>query len=81
VVEKVLAPVPGMEPPVCLTGRRACPPEDVGGIWGYVGFLEAMRNPAHEEHDSYVEWIGGEFDPEAFDLEDINQGLRAWRRR
>jgi hypothetical protein len=78
-VEKVLAPVPGLEPPVCLTGRRACPPEDVGGIWGYLGFLEAVKNPEHPEHDSYLEWVGGGFDPEAFDAERVNQALRAWR--
>jgi Plasmid pRiA4b ORF-3-like protein len=50
------------------TGKRACPPEDCGGIWGYVGFLAAIRDPKHPEHKGMLEWIGGEFDPDVFDL-------------
>ena len=76
-VEKVLEPEPGQEYPVCIKGKRARPPEDVGGIWGYGTFLEAIRDPGHSEHDSYLEWVGGEFDPEAFDLDEINAALRA----
>jgi len=75
-VEKVLEPEPGQQYPVCIKGKRACPPEDVGGVWGYYGFLEAIRNPDHSEHEMYVEWIGGEFDPETFDLDGINAALR-----
>ena len=76
VVEKVLAPEAGVRYPVCLAGKRACPPEDVGGIWGYAEFLEAMRDPEHTEHETMLTWIGCEFDPQAFDLEVINQRLR-----
>ena len=75
-VEKILPPDPEFKHPVCVTGKRASPPEDVGGVWGYEEFLEAIRDPDHEEHDSYLEWIGDEFDPEAFDLEEINAGLK-----
>jgi len=42
-VEKILPLEVGKRYPVCLTGKRACPPEDFGGIWGYVSFLEAIR--------------------------------------
>jgi hypothetical protein len=76
-VEKILPPKPGQQYPVCIKGRRACPPEDVGGIWGYYGFLEAIQDPDHPEHEDYLEWIGGEFDPEAFDLDAVNRALRA----
>jgi len=62
--------------PRCLAGERACPPEDCGGPWGYELFLEALQNPEHEEHDSYLEWVGGAFDPEAFDLDKVTQQLR-----
>jgi len=79
-VEKILPPEPGQEVPVCIKGRRARPPEDVGGMWGYDHFLEAMGDPEHEEHDEYLEWVGGEFDPEAFDLEAVNQALRALKK-
>ncbi len=68
--------------PRILAGERACPPEDCGGVWGYEQFLEAIRNPKHEEHESYLEWIGGSFDPEAFDLHKVTQQFREgvyWR--
>ena len=74
-VEKVLPPEPSQSYPVCIKGRRACPPEDVGGMWGYYDFLDAIQDPEHEEHESYLEWIGGEFDPEAFDLDEVNETL------
>jgi hypothetical protein len=75
-VEKILPPEKGCKYPVCLKGKRACPPEDVGGIWGYEDFLEAISDPGHEQHDSYLEWMDGEFDPEEFDLDEINQALQ-----
>lgn len=75
-VEKILPPEPGQLYPVCIKGRRACPPEDVDGIWGYYDFLRAIQDPEHEEHEAYMEWIGDEFDPEAFDLEQVNEALR-----
>lgn len=67
VVEKVFTATPGGRYPACVGGRRACPPEDCGGTWGYAEFLEAIRDPDHEEHESMLEWVGGHFDPEAFD--------------
>jgi hypothetical protein len=75
-VEKVLPADPEMRLPLCLKGKRACPPEDVGGVWGYENFLEAIRDPDHPEHDEYLEWVGGEFDPESFDIDDVNAALR-----
>ncbi|MCP4606068.1 MAG: hypothetical protein GY847_37085 [Proteobacteria bacterium] len=78
-VEKVLEPEPGQQYPVCVKGKRACPPEDVGGVWGYDTFLEAIRNSDHLEHDMYTEWIGSEFNSEAFDLDKTNQILRDLR--
>jgi hypothetical protein len=77
VFEDVFPPDPKQKTPICTDGERACPPEDVGGVHGYETFLEALRNPSHEEHDSYLEWIGGSFDAEAFDIKEINRKLRA----
>ena len=76
-VEKILPPEPDESYPLCIKGKRACPPEDVGGLWGYAEFLEAINNPEHEQHDMFVEWIGEEFDPEAFDLAQVNQVLKS----
>jgi hypothetical protein len=64
---------------VCIKGKGACPPEDVGGVWGYYNFLEALRDPDHPEHEMYLEWIGDEFDPQEFDLEETNEILRGVR--
>jgi hypothetical protein len=75
-VEKVLEPEPGIRYPRCTAGKRACPPEDCGGSWGYADFLKAIQNPKHERHEELLEWVGGEFDPEAFDIEQINEALR-----
>ena len=74
-VEKVLEPEPGATYPVCVTGRRACPPEDVGGIWGYAELLQILSDPDHPEYEERLEWVGGEFDPERFDAEDVNAAL------
>ncbi|MDD5643577.1 MAG: plasmid pRiA4b ORF-3 family protein, partial [Syntrophales bacterium] len=64
---------------VCLKGRRACPPEDIGGIWGYAEFLEAIGDPKHPDHEGILEWVGGQFDPETFELEEINRKLAKLR--
>lgn len=74
-IEKILPTDPNQKLPVCIKGKRACPPEDVGGVWGYDTFLEAIKDPQHPEYEMYTEWIDGEFDPEAFDLDTINRAL------
>jgi hypothetical protein len=79
VVEKILPPEKGAQYPRCTDGKCACPPEDVGGVWGYQDFLEAMRDPNHPEHEDMVEWAGGEFDPEAFDLRGVNGALQLFQ--
>ena len=78
-VEKVLPAEPQTHYPLCLTGKRACPPEDCGGVWGYAEFLEAIQDPNHSEHESMLEWVGGAFDPEAFYLDEVNQQLKRIR--
>ena len=74
VVEDVL-PAAGHPRPVCLAGRRACPPEDVGGPGGYENFLEAISDPEHPEHAEFLEWAGGSFDPNAFDADEVDRLL------
>lgn len=76
VIEKVLVPQPGVEYPLCVNGRRAGPPEDVGGVWGYAQFLDALADPTHSEHEQHVEWAGGDFDPEEFDPARVSALLR-----
>jgi hypothetical protein len=73
----------GKRYPVCVEGARACPPEDVGGTWGYQEFLEAIADPENEEREGLLEWAGGSFDPEAFDpaaaTRAMHRGLPDWR--
>jgi hypothetical protein len=59
----------------CIGGENACPPEDVGGPHSYFGFLAAIKDPAHEEHNNLLQWIGGSFDPVAFNIADVNARL------
>ena len=61
--------------PQCLKGKGACPPEDVGGIWGYQQPLERIADPQNPEREELLEWAGGEFDPNALDIEAINEAL------
>jgi len=57
----------GVRYPRCVAGERACPPEDCGSVAGFEGFLRAIGDPGHEEHESMLEWVGGAYDPAAFD--------------
>jgi hypothetical protein len=58
----------------CLEGKRACPPEDVGGPSGYAGYLKAMSSRRHPDHEDMLRWRG-EFDPEEFAIEEVNREL------
>jgi len=80
-VQKITEPKEGVDYPVCLAGKKACPPEDCGGVWGYYEMLEAVEDPDHERHEELLEWLGGDFDPEHFDLEEVNASLAQWRKR
>lgn len=79
-VQKIFEPEPGVEYPICLGGKKACPPEDCGGTWGYYELLETIADPDADDHEEVVEWLGGGFDPDAFDLEEVNAILVEWRK-
>ncbi len=69
----------GIAYPRCLTGRRACPPEDCGGIWGYEELVEILTDPKHEEHQERLEWLGldsaDQFDATAANLDQADTAL------
>jgi hypothetical protein len=75
ILEKILPVDPKMKYPVCVAGEMNCPPEDCGGVWGYAEMLEILKHPDHEEYESYLEWLGDEFDPEHFDKDEVNRWL------
>lgn len=80
-LEEVKEPDPGLPMVTCTGGKRAAPPDNCGGVWGYQTMLEAGRDPTHPDHEEAAEaiaWAFGEgtdFDPESFDLEGINKTL------
>ncbi len=78
-VEKILPPESDKQHPICIKGKRASPPEDCGGIGGYYEFLEAIQDPDHPDHEDMLDWAGGSFDPEAFDIDEINRMLKKIR--
>jgi hypothetical protein len=87
-VEKVLPSDKKARLPQFIDGKRATPPEDVGGEYAYSNFIEAINDPNHEEHENYLMWIGGDFDPESFDknlvdyrCELIAQSFNEWNVR
>ena len=76
ILEKILPVDDKNKYPVCLAGVMNCPPEDCGGVWGYADMLEILKQPEHDEYQSYIEWLGGEFDSEYFNKDEVNGLLR-----
>lgn len=75
-VEKTQTPDPSWRSfAECIGGARACPPEDCGGPMGYEELLETLKHPGGEEYEESREWLGGSFDPRAFDLQMVNRYL------
>jgi Plasmid pRiA4b ORF-3-like protein len=63
--------------PRCLAGRRACPPEDCGGPWGYETALKGLRARKGWAYRMARDTCGPRFDPESFDKTEINHQLAA----
>src|SRR5712691_6704918 len=75
VLEKRLPNDPNMTYPFCTDCQFACPPEDCGRIPGFYDLVEALSDPNHERHDEMLDWIGDDFDPQAFSVDNINRML------
>ncbi len=84
-VERVTEAVPGVAYPVLLDAKGRCPPEDVGGPWGYDEFLEALADPDHESHADMKVWAGRNYDPKVVDVEALAASVaalaKAWTRK
>jgi hypothetical protein len=71
VLEGVFPREKGVVYPLCVDAKRACPPEDCGGVHGYKNLLKIIRNPRHKEHKEMLEWAGGLFDSEHFEPREV----------
>jgi hypothetical protein len=84
-VERLIDPEPGVLYPRLIEVTGRCPPEDVGGPWGYAEFLDAIHNPKHERHAEFKEWIADDFDPNAVDAqrltEEVAELAKSWSRK
>lgn len=65
----------GAKYPACTDGAGACPPEDSGGMYGWMEKLRILKNPKHPEYEELLEWLGGPVDPKAFDLKAANKAV------
>ena len=74
-VEEIVTPQESGRWPRCVDGAMACPPEDCGGVGGYQELVAAMRDPRHPDRQRFIEWLGSEFRPDAFDIEETNRRL------
>jgi hypothetical protein len=78
VVERYWPSSPERQYPACSAGERACPPEDVGGVYGYEELLAILADPNHEEYERMRMWAGEDFEPERFDIKDVDVTLRKY---
>ena len=62
--------------PRCIGGRNACPPEDCGGVFGYLNLLESLTDPNSPNYDEARDWVDEDFDPKRFDVATVNNLLR-----
>lgn len=65
-LQKILPYDPAVRLPACIGGRRRCPPEDCGGVWGFYEMLEIREDPNARDHEHMKEWLGEPFNPEVF---------------
>lgn len=79
VVEAIEPTHPNVEYPRCIAGRRACPPEDCGGPWGFQELLETIADPAHPRHEELTEWLPVDYHSEEFDPDEATEDMRSPR--
>lgn len=80
IVEKRLKDTKKNSIPECLDGARQRPPEDVGGINGFAGFLKTIKGKNKREREEMLSWAekdtrGRIYDPDYFSKNEINRSL------
>jgi len=84
-IERLVDPKPGMLYPSLIEAKGHCPPEDVGGPWGYSELLEALDDPSHKRHREFKEWVADDFNPLVVDVDRLSENVaylaEEWPRR
>ena len=80
-IEWIADAQPGITYPRRTEAIGRCPPEDVGGPWGYREFLEAIADPDHEQHAESLTWVGSSFDPSVVDVAHHARSIAALAKR
>jgi hypothetical protein len=75
-IEKIYEPEKDLIAPICIDGARNCPPEDCGSICGYEDILKAINKPTTKAAEELLEWLGDDYDPEEFNIDEINKRLQ-----
>jgi hypothetical protein len=92
-VEAILAREPHRCCPVCIDGRRACPPEDCGGPWAFMELrqyysffyimerlLEVIEDGGRQNHQEEFEVLRYWFHVDLFDRKEANRRLYDYTR-
>jgi hypothetical protein len=74
-IERLIDPEPGTLYPRLIEAKGRCPPEDIGGPWGYAEFLEAIADPKHERHRELKEWFADDFNPNVVDVDRLSEDV------
>lgn len=84
-IERLLDRAPGIAYPRLIEAIGRCPPEDVGGPWGYAEFLDAIGDSKHERHVELRDWIDDDFDPSVVDVKRLAESVatlaKYWSRK
>lgn len=76
ILEQVITDMIPPAHPICVKGKKCCPPDDCGGVGGYENMLNILKQPGHEEYKSTIEWLGYKFNPDYFEIDEINDLLK-----
>ncbi len=83
-VEKIIQPEEGKNYPVCIKGKRACPPDSINlEVRDAIGYMiicdKFLENPNSKNQqyfkEEYRKLYKRDFDPEYFNMDEINDKL------
>ncbi len=74
-IEKQLEKQAQQHYPFCLAGAQQAPPEETENTQNYQKLLDQLLNGDYTAREKAQEVLGSDYDPNAFDLEEINDEL------